>query len=107
MSKFVECWDSALDFRAGRCTWVCCIMLHRLRRLQSTTGVTAGSSKRTVGEHTYTNKQVKRELCNSCMLRVRWTPHPVIVTMRDNGDYIKALSYSDYAAITGWGVILS
>ena len=26
----------------------------------------------------------------------RWTPHPVIVTVRDNKDYIKVLLYSYY-----------
>ena len=36
---------------------------------------------------------------------VRWTPHPVIVTTRDNVDYIRALLYSCYTTITGWGVI--
>ena len=25
---------------------------------------------------------------------IRWTPHPVIVTIRDNEDYIKVLLYS-------------
>ena len=35
--------------------------------------------------------------------RVRWTPHPVIVTIRDNKDYIRVLVYSSYITITGWG----
>ena len=39
--------------------------------------------------------------------RVRWTPHPVIVTIADNRDYIRVLSYSYYTTITGWGVLLS
>ena len=37
---------------------------------------------------------------------LRWTPHPVIVTIRDDRDYIRALSYSYYTTITGWGVLL-
>ena len=36
----------------------------------------------------------------------RWTPHPVIVTIRDNKDYIRVLLYSYYTTITGWGVLL-
>ena len=34
---------------------------------------------------------------------LRMTPHPVIVTMRDNKDYIRLLFYSYYTVITGWG----
>ena len=34
-------------------------------------------------------------------------PHPVIVTIRDNGDYIRVLIYSCYTTITGWGVLLT
>ena len=34
------------------------------------------------------------------------TPHPVIVTIRDNRDYIRVLLYSYYTTITGWGVLL-
>ena len=37
---------------------------------------------------------------------LRWTPHPVIVTMRDNWDYFRVL-YSYYTTITGWGVLLT
>ena len=37
---------------------------------------------------------------------LRWTPHPAIVTIRDNRDYIRALVYSYYTTITGWGVLL-
>ena len=40
-------------------------------------------------------------------LSLRWTPHPVIVTIRDNRDYIRVLLYSSYTTITGWGVLLS
>ena len=29
--------------------------------------------------------------------------HPVIMTIRDNKDYIRALLYSNYTTITGWG----
>ena len=35
------------------------------------------------------------------------TPHPVIVTIRDNKDYIRVLLYSSYTTITGWGVLLT
>ena len=35
-----------------------------------------------------------------------WTPHPVIVTIRDTGDYIRVLLYSYHTTITGWGVLL-
>ena len=38
---------------------------------------------------------------------LRWTPHPVIVTIRDNRDYIRVLLYSYYTTITGWGVLLN
>ena len=34
---------------------------------------------------------------------IRWTPHPVIVTIRDNRDHIRVLFYSYYTTITGWG----
>ena len=37
---------------------------------------------------------------------LRWTPHPVIVTIRDNRDYIRVLLNSYYTTITGWGVLL-
>ena len=37
---------------------------------------------------------------------IRWTPHPVIVTLRDNRDHIRVLLYSYYTTITGWGVHL-
>ena len=33
-------------------------------------------------------------------------PLPVIVTIGDNRDYIRVLSYSYYTTITGWGVLL-
>ena len=38
---------------------------------------------------------------------VRWTPHPEIVAIRDNKDYISVLLYSYYTTITGWGVLLT
>ena len=38
---------------------------------------------------------------------IRWTPHPVIVTLRDNKDYIRVLLYSYYTTITGSGVLLT
>ena len=34
-------------------------------------------------------------------------PHPVIVTIRDNRDYIRVLLYSYYTTVTGWGVLLT
>ena len=37
------------------------------------------------------------------VLSIRWTPHPVIVTIMDNKDYIRVLVYSYYTTITGWG----
>ena len=33
----------------------------------------------------------------------RWTPHPVIVTIRDNRDYIRVLLYSSYTTIKEGG----
>ena len=47
-----------------------------------------------------------RSLLYSCGGFFRWTPHPVIVTIRDNRDYIRVLLYSYYATITGWGVLV-
>ena len=38
---------------------------------------------------------------------MRWTPHPVIVTIMDNKDYIRVLLYSHYTTISGWGVLLT
>ena len=74
MSSLAECWDAGLDFRAGQCTWVYGHMWHNLRRLRSTTGVTAVSSIRDSCGAYLTNKQVKLQLCNSCMLKVRGPP---------------------------------
>ena len=37
---------------------------------------------------------------------LRWTPHPVIVAVRDSKDYIRVLLYSYYATIAGWGVLM-
>ena len=36
----------------------------------------------------------------------RWTPHAVIVTVRDNRDYIRVPLYSSDTSITGWGIFL-
>ena len=47
-----------------------------------------------------------QDLCFAFEACVKWTPHPVVVTVRDNGDYIRALVHSDYTTITGWGVHL-
>ena len=41
------------------------------------------------------------------VVAIRWTPHPVIVTIRDNRGYIRVLLYSYYTTITGWGVLLT
>ena len=40
------------------------------------------------------------------MVSFRWTPHPVIVTIRDNKDYIRVLLSAYCTTITGWGVLL-
>ena len=40
------------------------------------------------------------------VVSVRWTPHPVIVTIMDNKDHIRVLLYSYCTTITGWGVLL-
>ena len=37
---------------------------------------------------------------------IRWTPHPIIVAIKDNKDYIRVLSDSQNTTITGWGVLL-
>ena len=42
---------------------------------------------------------------NTCIY-VKRTPHPVIVTLRDNKDYIKVLFFYYYTTITGWGLLL-
>ena len=34
-------------------------------------------------------------------------PHPVIVTIKDNKEYIRVLLDSYYTTITGWGVLLT
>ena len=33
----------------------------------------------------------------------KWTPHPVIVTIRDHRDYIRVLLFFYYTTIAGWG----
>ena len=38
--------------------------------------------------------------------RLGGSPHPVIVTTKDNKDYIRLRLYSYYTTITGWGVLL-
>ena len=43
------------------------------------------------------------DLSLGVQVRVRWTPHPVIVTIGDHRDYIRVLIYSYYTTITGWG----
>ena len=35
-----------------------------------------------------------------CLMR---TPQPVIVTITDNKDYTRVLSYCFYTTVTGWG----
>ena len=48
-------------------------------------------------------KPARRPACPVC---VRWTPHPVIVTIRDNRDYMRVLLFSYFTTITGCGVHL-
>ena len=43
----------------------------------------------------------------TAVIEFRWTPHPVIVTLGDNRDYIRVLLYAYYTTITGWGVLLT
>ena len=40
-----------------------------------------------------------------CRVWVRWIPHPVIVAIWDNKDYIRVLFYSYYPTVTGWAVL--
>ena len=47
------------------------------------------------------------EPLNRKALDLRWTPHPVIVTIMDNRDCIRVLVYPYYTTITGWGVLLT
>ena len=44
--------------------------------------------------------------CCTVYCQSRRTPHPVIVTIRDNKDLIRVLFYSYYTTITGSGVLL-
>ena len=39
-------------------------------------------------------------------LGLGWIPHPVIVTIRDDGDYVRILLDSYYTTTTGWGLLL-
>ena len=57
-----------------------------------------------VGSFACSDSEPQMELPNEEY--IRWTPHPVIVTIRDNRDYIKVFLYSYYTTITGWGVLL-
>ena len=41
------------------------------------------------------------------VIYLRWTTHPVIVTIRNNRDYIRVLLYSYSTTIAGWGVLLT
>ena len=43
---------------------------------------------------------------NLRIIFIWWTPHPVIGTIRDSRDYIRALLHSYYTTITEWGVLL-
>ena len=38
---------------------------------------------------------------NALIKHVRWTPHPVIVTIMDNKEYIRVLLYSYYTTTEG------
>ena len=44
--------------------------------------------------------------CKAERYSLRWTPHPVIVTIRDHKGCIRALLYSYFTTITGLGVLL-
>ena len=44
--------------------------------------------------------------CDCSRVFVRWTPHPVIVTIGDNREYIRVLLCSHYTTIPGWGFLL-
>ena len=46
-------------------------------------------------------------LMRSERYRLGGPPHPVVVTVGDNRDYIRVLLYSYYTTITGWGVLLN
>ena len=37
----------------------------------------------------------------------RWTPHPAIVTLRDNKGFMRLLLYLKYTTFTGWRVLLT
>ena len=45
----------------------------------------------------------RKKICNT----VGEPPHPVIVAIRDNKDYIRVLLYSYYTTNREWGVLLS
>ena len=50
------------------------------------------------------------ETCRSFRARtlfLRRTPHPAMVTIKENRDYNRVLLYSFYTTITGWGVLLN
>ena len=34
-----------------------------------------------------------------------WKAHPVIVTIRNNKDYVRVLLYACHTTIQGWGVL--
>ena len=53
-----------------------------------------------------TQKDAYKDYCPFKEGYFRWTPHPVIVTIWDNKEYIRVLLYSNYTTITGWGVLL-
>ena len=63
----------------------------------------ASSLRRLIGQE-HKNGGFRPPLQNR--VYVRWTPHPVIVTIMDNKDYIRVLFYSYYTTNTGWGVLL-
>ena len=53
------------------------------------------------------SQSVIRVLLRAMSLHFKWTPHPVLVTIRENRDYIRVLLFSYYTTITGWGVLLN
>ena len=44
-------------------------------------------------------RETEREREREKQRYLRWTPHPVIVTMRDNEDYIRVLLHSYYTIL--------
>ena len=55
------------------------------------------------------DKKACKQMMNShprLKIDLRWTPHPVIVTIRDKKEYVRVLLNPYYPTITGWGVLI-